>query len=802
MKFFSRYCVFILFAFASLATFSQEIKVTLKAINNKNEAIVSASFKINRRDDSLQVIEKISDSNGVITINLLQNKQYIVQVTAVNYTPIEKIININVTRTFFAFSLKETSKTLENVTVTSSRPLLRQEDDKIIVDPENIAATSTSAYEIIEKTPGLFTDQDGNIYLNNTTPASIYVNGREIKMSAADLASMLKSLPPTAIEKIEILRTPSAKYDASGSGGVINIILKKGIKIGITGSITGGFAQGVYGNQFAGVNFNSNKDERNFYVNLNFSRRNTYEEINTNRKFSPDSLLGQDAYTTFPTNVYFAGYGWSKDVSKKWSITFDGRISLNDFKNKSRNESIINKISSSQNVRDVVSDVTNDGSSFIANQAFNAKYKIDTLGSEWTFDISYTYSKNISDQLFVNTFLLPAGNSITGNGDIDNSRYVIVAQTDLKKKLLKKITIEGGIKSSYLKFNSITDYSTNVNGANYKDLIRTNTFHYKENINAAYLQASKGLGKALLKTGIRLENTQMNGRQIIPGDTSFKINRTDFFPYVYLSKPLITIAGYSLRGYLIYRRSINRPVYEQLNPFPKFIDQFLNEVGNPSLRPQFTNNYEANVSFDERPILAFGHNYTKDIFTNVIYQSDSSRSIAYRTYDNLGTNKEIYFRALGALPQGKKYFFVAGVLYNHYYYKGLYENKPLSFKRGSWSFFTYHQLKLDKLSQVTLHGFVRFNGTQQFYELGTFGSLNASVNRQFINKKLTVTISVSDIFFTNNNTFKLLQGTVNANGNRQADTRRVGLNLRYNFGIRKKEEKENLFNIESPENKN
>jgi len=231
------------------------------------------------------------------------------------------------------------------------------------------------------------------------------------------------------------------------------------------------------------------------------------------------------------------------------------------------------------------------------------------------------------------------------------------------------------------------------------------------------------------------------------------------------------------------------------------VDQYLYETGNPSLRPQFTKNYEANISVEERPIFAVGVNDTKDIFTNVIYQADSSRSVAYRTYDNLGSNKETYFRVLGALPPGKKYFFVAGAQYNHNFYRGLYENKPLSFEKGSWTVFTYHSLKLSSNTQVTLNGFARFNGQLQFYELSSFGALNMSINRQFLHKKLMLSLSAKDLFFTKNNHFTLKQGTVNASGFRKGDTRRFGLNVRYNFGLRKKEEN-NPFNVESPEKTN
>jgi iron complex outermembrane recepter protein len=123
---------------------------------------------------------------------------------------------------------------------------------------------------------------------------------------------------------------------------------------------------------------------------------------------------------------------------------------------------------------------------------------------------------------------------------------------------------------------------------------------------------------------------------------------------------------------------------------------------------------------------------------------------------------------------------------------------PLSFKKGSWSVFTYQTLKISGTSQITLNGFARFKGQQQFYELSPFGALNLSINQQFLKKKLIITLSGNDLFFTNNNNFTISQGSVSATGFRKSDTRRFGINARYNFGIRKKEEK-GFLNIESPE---
>ncbi|HEX7903752.1 MAG TPA: outer membrane beta-barrel family protein [Chitinophagaceae bacterium] len=794
---------FFLLSLLAQSANAQEIPILIKVSNTKNEPVAFASITVTNRADSLQSFKKIADSSGKAFFNLQKNEQYSVNISSVNNQPIEKGISTSSGQTTFSFTAEPLPKALSGVVIRSQKPLIRQEDDKTIVDPENLVASSTSGYEVLEKTPGLFVDQDGNVYISSMTPATVYINGREMKMSAADIATMLKSLPPNTIEKIEILRTPSSKYDASSSGGIVNVVLKKGVKIGTTGSVNSGMQQGKYGNQFAGFNINNNNGERSSFLNLNYSHRDTYEQIRTDRLFAPDSILKQDALTRYPGSTYFIGYGMVVPSGKKWETDFGTSLSINDYKNSTVNNSTISKISTGQVLTDNRNDVENDGNSVNFRSGISGKLKLDSLGSEWVNDVFYNFTRNKSEQVFSTTFFTPAGYITNGDGQSVNKRNQVNLQSDLKWKMKKRLTIETGIKASFLTFNSVTNYYKAVNGSRMKDAGRTNTFDYKENINAGYLQGSKSLGKDfVIKGGFRIENTNMKGQQLIPDDTSFIIHRTDIFPYLYISKKLLSIAGFDLRGYLVYRRTISRPVYEQLNPFPRYVDQYLSETGNPSLRPQFTTNYEANISVDERPILAVGYNDTKDIFTNVIYQADSTQSQAYRTYDNLGKNREWYFRGLGAIPPGKKYFFVLGAQYNYMMYDGLYENKPLTFQKGTWTFFTYHQLKLGARSQLTMNGFVRFKGQQQLYELSSFGALNTSINRRFLKEKLTITFSVMDIFGTNRNEFTIDQGSVHASGLRRGDTRRAGINLRYNFGIRKKEENNNMFNIDLPEKTN
>jgi iron complex outermembrane recepter protein len=316
-------------------------KLQIRIINQAKDPVSYATTRIKSIADSSYFFNAVSDTLGIVIFPSIKTGQYIINISSVNYAPLQKGIATKEGPNQFTITLDAADSKMNAVVVTANRPLFRQEDDKTIVDPEVLAASSTNAYEILEQTPGLFVDQDGNIYLNSTRPATVYINGREQKMSAADIATMLKNLPPNAIASIEILSTPSARYDASGSGGIVNVVLKKGTRIGMTGSVTFGMNQGTYGNQFAGLNINNNNGRVTTYFNFQVGNRNNYEDLKTDRLFSVDSILGQDAFTKYNNRNVYGGYGISLPLSSKWDFSYDGRVSYGKQDNNSSNLSKI-----------------------------------------------------------------------------------------------------------------------------------------------------------------------------------------------------------------------------------------------------------------------------------------------------------------------------------------------------------------------------------------------------------------------------------------------------------------------------
>lgn len=784
------FCNFIVLISWAGNCLAQQLTIKVKDVDKKPFAGVSV--QITKVDDSTTTYN-ITDLSGIARFSGISNTLYLVKLSYVGFQTLEKSISVRSELRNFDFMLKKESVTLGEVTVTAQRPLIRQEDDKMIIDPLPLVNTSTNTLEVLEKVPGLYVDQDGGIYLTSTSQATIYINGREQKMSTQDIATLLRSLQPGSVEKIEVLRTPSTKYDAASSGGIINIVLKKGMKVGRFGTISAGMNQGFYGNQFGGFSFNTSGDKSTSYLNANYNHNDMLEEINSVRYLMSDTTLNQSSHSRQQSHNGALGYGINFDASEKINLSYDGRLNASFPKSYTDNSNHIeagDELLLSENYNYI----TNNSQFWSTQQDFGAVWKIDTIGSNLDTKLSYSFNNNNNKQNYLSDFTLPFVAEIKSEGENLQRRHFIILQSDLTFQFPHKIKMETGIKSSFQYYTSNTAYFINQNGYLESVPMRTNVFNYQENINAAYIQASKTFGRSLvIKAGVRMEHTFMKGHQTIPADTSFIINRADWFPYIYISRTIIKILNIELKGYIIYRRTISRPGYQNLTPYIKYVDEFLYETGNPGLKPQFTDNYEINISYEDTPLLAFGQNFTRDIFSSVVYQDKTYENIAVRTYDNLGKNTETYFRLIVGIPPGKKYFFAVGAQYNYNNYNGVYESQKLTFSRDSWRIFTFHSLTLFKHTKITLFGFMMINGQQNFYMLKNFGQLNIGLNQSFFKNKLNISINARDILRTMVTRFEINQGSIDSYGDRYTDNQRFGINIRYTFGISKKEDRKGMM---------
>ncbi|MBN2778283.1 MAG: outer membrane beta-barrel protein [Bacteroidales bacterium] len=790
---FQKFITLVFLLIVTVTLFSQ--KVSIRVIDNSRNPLPGATVSISHINDSA-IIYSTTNIDGVAFFENLKNTTYLLKVSYIGFTPLEKAITIKSNERNFTFKLEENAYALDEVTIAAQKPLIRQEGDKMIIDPESLAHAASNTLEVLESTPGLYVDQDNGIFLNSATPAKVYINGREQKLSSQDISMILQSLPPGSVEKIEVLRTPSTKYDAASSGGIINVVLKKGVKIGRFGSLKAGLNQGKYGNRNIGFSLNDSGDKFTTYINGNYSFNDRQDVLNTYRFIATDTLLSQNSSTRQKSHNAYIGYGINYDISEKLTFSYDGRINYSLPNNLTKNTNYIEsaeliRISQNEN------DIENLSNAFNLQQDFGFNYKLDTSDSDIDTKISYNFNRNIKTQDYSYLFTIPTNYQITGDGSNNQNRHFVIIQTDLTKYFNNRISFETGLKTSYQQYSSNSDYFVNYLEYRINDSLRTNHFNYLENINAAYIQASKTFFKDLiLKVGARAEHTYMNGTQQIPTDTSFLINRVDLFPYVYLSRSVFKLKDIELRAYAIYRKTINRPDYNMLNPSINFVDQFMYEAGNPSLKPQFTDNIEFNVSFNDFPVFAVGQNYTNDIFSEVIYTDPNNSDIIVRTYDNLGKSKETYFRGMVGIPPGGAYFFAIGTQYNLNEYDGYYQGEPLQYTRGSWRFFTFHMLRLFGNTKLTMSGFMMTKGQMGFLELETFGSLNFGLRQSFLDDRLQIAVNARDVLKTMLVNFSINQGSIYTYGDRYTDNQRFGFKITYKFGLAKKDKKDNPFNFE------
>ena len=720
-------------------------------------------------------------------------ESYRLKATYLGVQILDTVFQVTGQLTHLKVAVTKSVTSMKTVVVVSKKPLIKEEDDKTIVDASVLSESSTNAFEVLEKTPGAIIDQDGNIYLNSTTPASVFINGRSMKLSAADISSLLKSLPANSVQKIEILRNPSAKFDAASSGGIVNIVLRKGVRLGRGGSVNIGYFQGVYATQTAGVTINNSAGQSNTYFSYQFTKRTNFEEIISERYFQSDSTrFKQSSFTRYPGTTHYVAVGTDFAIRSKWNLSLDLRYT--GTKNSSQAENNIDVLRGLNNLSlgTTRSISNNENYSHFLSQTAQLKCKLDSAGSEWTTQLEYSFYRYNNDQQYTNRSTLVNGPSTFGIGDLLNQKNIVSVQSDLVWKLPRKYTLEIGIKSGITASQNNAAFLIDTGRGYITDRFQTNRYRFQEQIHAAYVQGSRTFGKWVIKPGVRLEITDMEGRQTVPGDTSFFIRRTDLFPYIYIKHPIIKMYGQTLMGSLILRKSIRRPYYESLNPFPRFIDPFLFEVGNPNLKPQFTTNAEFNVTFNDIPVVAAGINRTRSIFNGVVYQDDVTK-IAYRTFDNLGENEEIYFRLITGIPPGKRYFFYLGGLYNHTRYDGFFQNRPFQFRQGTYTLFTYHEYKVTKKLTASMQGFFRSKAIQNLYTLDDFGGMFLSFNHALWNRKANLIISCSDVFRTNRADFRFDQNSQQVSGTRINDTRRLGITLRYNFGFKPKEDKKQGF---------
>src|SRR4030095_4819378 len=544
-----------------------------------------------------------------------------------------------------ALVVSEQVKDMGGVTVTAKKPFIEARPDKTIV---NVDASPTSAgatvLELLEKSPGITVDNNGNISLRGKAGVIIMIDGKPTYLSSTDLANLLKNMPASQLDQIEIMTNPSAKYDASGNSGIINIKTKKGRAAGFNGSIMAGITTSLFRPADAlyvipksqnSINFNYRKNKWNFFGNYNPNFYRGRGNLSIERRFSDDNgnITGYSDIATkfkFSNNNHSVKVGVDFFADKK--NTF-GVVASAFLFNGLPTPVTVNNLSDANHelTSSMVSLTENriDFNNFSGN--FNYRHVFDTAGTELTVDLDYIGYRNTSNMLLTTEFYdemyHQSSDPLLLKGHLPSDINIYSIKSDYTHPF-KGGRIEAGIKSSYVKNDNIVDYERMSADIWIPDS-RSNHFIYDENINAAYVTVNKQLKKWTLQGGLRVENTIAKGYQVT-NDSTFKRNFTDLFPNVYITRTINDKNSLTLS----FGRRITRPNYQDLNPFTFFLDSLSYRQGNPYLLPQFTSNIELSHTFKGKIITTLNYNNTTDVISQILKQNSQTK-IVYLTADNV-----------------------------------------------------------------------------------------------------------------------------------------------------------------------
>lgn len=765
-------------------------KVSGTVIDGNTKTIEAATITLLRATDSSVAKISVADKTGHYAFEGVAEGRYMVSITAVGhnkgFSETFEISPANNAIVLKTIELVPAVKSIGGVTVTAKKPLIEQKLDRTIVNVESsITAVGGSALEVLEKSPGVTVDKDGNISLKGKQGVVIMIDGRPSYLGGADLASLLRSMSASQLEQIEIMTNPPAKYDAAGNSGVINIKTKKNKQFGYNGSLTTGYTQGIYPRFNESGNFNYRNGKVNVFTNLSYNRNHRRESLDISRNFRDEStkdilsVFDQTSRMTNESRFYNAKAGLDYFASKKTTLGFvvSGYYNPSTWTSRT-NTDIFNPNNVLTNQTKAFSQNNEKWKNFSTN--IYLKTVLDSAGQELTTDLDYVQYRSTSFQPLISSYYDNAGNLTktpdTLNGTLPQDITIYSAKADYTKPLKKGAKFEAGIKTSYVKTDNNASYDSLRNGQTYHDYNRSNHFVYEENINAAYVNFSTPLGKKWSgQFGLRAENTNAKGNQLTTG-VQFKRNYTQLFPTAYLQYS----ANEKNQFVLNYGRRINRPDYADLNPFIHFLDRYTFEQGNPDLKPQFSHNIELRHTYSGFLTTTLNYSKTTDIIQQVIEQHEATNETFVKKANIASQNQ--YGLTVTAFKQINKWWsgnIYANVANNRF--KGVVNNENISL--GITMFMTQiqQQFKWGKGWGAELSGFYRSKGLEGVIFINPIKQVDVGFSKQVLKSKGTVKLNFKDIFRGAVYTGYSKYGTVDANFKNVNDQRAVAVSFTWRF---------------------
>lgn len=753
-----------------------------KIVDSDNQPLAFANIILYNLETKETPKGTISDDNGNYRFENIASGTYKLEVSMLGFeSKTIKEFKLEANKSF-NFTLAEESQQLNEVVVKSKRPVIKQTAEKLIVDLEKSEMINTNLQDVMRKVPGVLVTNNG-ISIAGNTGVRILINGKTTEYM--DIQTILRDFPADNISKIEVVEQPGAEYEASGSGAIINIILKKNVRLGTHGSTNFWVGEDEGFEYGTGISIASYKNKLNWQTNINHSQPTWREDLFLVRSVGSETYdqITREPYD--PNNFTVSG-NLDYYINDKHSIGIGGRWNNRKSTRVAESRTII---SDASNTDVLFSENSFDRDRIDYNINPYYEYKSDT--DKLVIDFNYVNFTNDN----TNTLSDVAGSTIpfTDRRYIQDGKYSIKTyRADYSKTFSENLKLSFGTR--YADVNTDNDLQSLVdNNMGNFDLIQdeSSQFLIDETIFALYSKLNASFGKWSFSGGLRYEDSNTTGTSLftdnnVPMEEIKKRPIKKLFPSASISRKLTENLGASLS----YSYRIQRPSYNSLNSFATFLDPFSAGEGNPNLKPSFTNNYQFNLTYDGQPFFTIGYSKTKDVIFQLIQQNNTTAQIRQREV-NVENNANWNFRLFAPLNFIKGLEGYTGFIVTNTDY----QSNTYSLDLNKWNLYWFVQASYQLPWDINfeLSGNYGTGALEGQIDVDWLAELDVSFGKKFMNDKLKVNLGLNKLLnrgFVGNIDYGNGTANVESNGSRQ----NVQLRLTYSFGSQfgKKKEKRNL----------
>ena len=675
---------------------------------------------------------------------------------------------------------------LAQVTVVARRRAVEVQADKTILNVEGtVNSTGLSALELLRKAPGVTVDNNDNVSVKGKNSVKIMIDGRDVPLDGKDLAALLKGTQAADINNIEIISNPSAKYDASGNAGIINIRLKKNRALGTNGNVS---MEGIYGQTLKGGGSLS-LNHRAKGVNVFGSYNNNYGDWHNENNFVREQnglVFNQQAkqINSSRWNSGRVGADWFINEKHTVGILLNGNYNPGDWASQSKAN--ISRLANRQQIDSVlIASNFSDGNNRDFNGNLNYRFA-DTSGHSLNLDFDRGTYRLRNQSFQPNYYRVADGGALLNEKIYRNNTptdiEITTGKADYEQRLFKG-TFGTGVKISNVQTDNTFDFFNVVDGANVLDPNTSNRFIYEERTSAGYVNYNRALGKAIkLQAGLRMENTDYTGdlKTMNNTDSTISKNYTEWFPSAALTFTFSPKMGLNMT----YSRRIDRPSYQDLNPFENKLDELTFQRGNPRLRPQFTNSFEIAPTYNGYPVMSFGYSHTKDVFTQVLDVDARNPNATFMTNENLADQKNYTISINAPTPIAKWWEgFVSLTGYRSHFNARFREDFTIDQSYTAFNAYSEQTIKLPYKFSVQLSGWYNSAAFWGTLRSSAQGSMDLGIQKKVLDDKGELRLRFGDILHTAGWRGESLFTPglkMYADGNWESRT--VTLNFSYRFG--------------------